>query len=63
MGQIATFIDSLHLTYDEVVYKIPYRNLVIMQRDKMRAVYNSEVMQEVTEEEFFKGKGMKFSKE
>lgn len=34
-----------------------------MQRDKMRAVYGSDVMQEVSEEEFFKGKGVKFSKE
>ena len=34
MGQIASFIDSLHLTYDEVVYKIPYRNLLVMQKDR-----------------------------
>ena len=34
LGQIASFIDNLHLTYDEVVDKIPYRNLIIMQRDK-----------------------------
>lgn len=32
LGQIASFMDSLHLSYDEVVYKIPYRNLIIMQK-------------------------------
>lgn len=40
LGQVATFIDSLHLTYEEVFEKIPYRNLVIMQKDKMRVAYN-----------------------
>lgn len=43
LGQIATFMDNLHLSYDEVVYKIPYRNLVIMQRDKIRVVYGEKV--------------------
>lgn len=38
MGQIASFMDSLHLTYDEVVNKIPYRNLIIMQMDKQHEV-------------------------
>ena len=55
MGQIATFMDSLHLTYEEVVSKIPYRNLVIMQKDKLRVCYGDK-MEEVTDEEFFKGK-------
>lgn len=54
MGQIATFMESLHLTYREVVHEIPYRNLVIMSKDKQRVVYDGEVMQEVTEEEFFR---------
>lgn len=54
MGQIATFMESLHLTYHEVVHEIPYRNLVIMNKDKQHTVYDSEVMQEVTEEEFFR---------
>lgn len=43
MGQIATFMEALHLTYDEVVYKIPYRNLVIMQRDKLHVCYGTKV--------------------
>lgn len=43
MGQIATFMEALHLTYDEVVYKIPYRNLVIMQKDKLHVCYGTKV--------------------
>lgn len=54
MGQIATFMESLHLTYREVVHEIPYRSLVIMHKDKQHTVYDGEVMQEVTEEEFFR---------
>ena len=48
-------MDTLHLSYNEVVNEIPYRNLVIMQKDKAH-VATGEVMQEVSEEEFFKGK-------
>ncbi len=35
LGQIATLVETLHLSYEEVVYKIPYRNLLIMQKDKL----------------------------
>jgi len=56
LGQIATFMEVLHLSYDEVVFKIPYRNLIIMQKDKLHTAYG-EVMEEVSEEEFFKRKG------
>lgn len=35
MGQIATLMENLHLSYKEVVYELPYRNLLIMQRDKL----------------------------
>lgn len=38
LGQVASFMDTLHLTYDEVVYKIPYRNLLLMQKDKLHVV-------------------------
>lgn len=48
-------MENLHLSYHEVVYEIPYRNLVIMQKDKLHIVYG-EVMEEVSEEEYFKGK-------
>ena len=50
LGQIATFMDSLHLTYDEVLNKIPYRNLLIMSRDKMRVAYG-DVYREMTADE------------
>ena len=58
MGQIASFMENLHLTYNEVLDGIPYRNLVIMQKDKQR-ITSGDVMQEVSDDEFFKGK-MKF---
>lgn len=43
LGQVASFMDTLHLTYDEVVYKIPYRNLLLMQKDKLHVVYGTKV--------------------
>ena len=43
LGQVASFMDTLHLTYDEVVYKIPYRNLLLMQKDKLHVVYGIKV--------------------
>ena len=58
LGQIASFMDSLHLSYDEVVCKIPYRNLIIMQKDKLHAVYDG-VLKEVSDKDFF-GENMKF---
>lgn len=50
-------MENLHLSYDEVVYKIPYRNLVIMQKDKLHTVYG-DVMKEVSDDEYFKLKGI-----
>lgn len=55
LGQIATFMEVLHLSYNEVVNEIPYRNLLIMQKDKLHTVYG-EVRREVSEDEFFKGR-------
>ena len=49
-GQIATFMESLHLTYDEVFEKIPYRNLLLMSKDKLH-VTTGEVYHEMSEEE------------
>jgi len=43
------------LTYKEVFEVIPYRNLIIMQKDKLHPVYG-EKMEEVSEEEYFKNK-------
>lgn len=36
-------MENLHLSYEEVVYKIPYRNLVIMQKDKLHCVYGTKI--------------------
>ena len=52
-------MDTLHLSYNEVLRVIPYRNLIIMQRDIMHETTN-DVLKEVSEEEFFNGK-VKFS--
>lgn len=52
-------MDVLHLTYEEVLYKIPYRNLIIMQKDKQHSVPSDQVKREVSEEEFFKMMGRK----
>lgn len=49
-------MEILHLSYDEVVYKIPYRNMIIMQKDKLHMA-SGDVMEEISEEEFFKRKG------
>ena len=43
LGQIASFMENLNLTYNEVVEKIPYRNLVIMQRDKQHVASGEKV--------------------
>lgn len=56
LGQIATIMENLHMTYREVTETIPYRTLIIMQKDKLSVVYDGEVMKEVSEEEFFKNK-------
>lgn len=44
MGQVATIIENLHLSYDEVVNKIPYKTLMIMQKDKVQAVTGDMVI-------------------
>ena len=38
LGQIASFMESLKLPYEDVVYRIPYRNLLLMQKDILHAV-------------------------
>lgn len=55
LGQIASFMENLHLTYKEVLDVIPYRNLLIMQKDKLNPV-NGKVLEEVSDEEFFNSK-------
>lgn len=60
LGQIATFQEALNLTYHEVLDEIPYRNLIIMQKDKLRPLYNSEKMVEMSDEDFFREQGQTF---
>lgn len=36
-------MENLHLTYHEVVDEIPYRNLVVMQRDKLHIAAGQKV--------------------
>lgn len=38
LGQIATFMETLKLSYEDVVYKIPYRNLLLMQKDVLHVL-------------------------
>ena len=47
------------MSYDEVVNVIPYRNLIIMQKDKLR-VCHGDKMVEVSEEDFIKEGKIKF---
>ena len=48
-------LENLHLTYTEVMEVIPYRNLVIMQKDKLHTA-SGEVMKEVSDAEMFKNR-------
>nr|DAI70930.1 MAG TPA: hypothetical protein [Caudoviricetes sp.] len=36
-------VDTLHLSYTEVFEVIPYRNLLMMQRDKLHTVSGQKV--------------------
>lgn len=48
-------MENLHLTYTEVLETVPYRNLVIMQKDKLHNVHG-DVLREVSDDEYFNGK-------
>lgn len=50
-------MDELKLSYDDVVNKIPYRNLVWMMKDKLKVAYG-DVNYEVSTAEFKRLKGM-----
>jgi len=58
LGQIATFMENLHLSYAEVVDVFPYRYMLLMAKDKQHVAYG-EVWEEVDEAEFFKRTGRK----
>lgn len=45
LGQVATFMESLGLSYEDVVYKIPYRNLLIMQKDILHSVTDDLIVE------------------
>lgn len=45
-------MDGLNLSYGEVWDGIPYRNLLLMQKDKLRPVYDGDVMHEMDEAEY-----------
>lgn len=51
-GQIASFMDSLHLSYKEVFELIPYRNLVMMQSDKQREATGDIIRRKSSDELF-----------
>ena len=55
-GQIASFMEALHLSYDEVFKKIPYCNLLIMQADKLRVSSSEEEREELSGKELLKRK-------
>ncbi len=57
LGQVATFMENLHLSYAEVTEGFSYRQLLIMAKDKQHVAYG-EVYEEVDEAEFFKKKGL-----
>lgn len=56
LGQISSFIETLHLSYDEILYKIPYRNLVIMQKDKLYTVCGGTKVQRASGKDVMKRK-------
>lgn len=60
VGQIASFMENLRLSYHEVVYEFPYRTLLLMSKDKARVAIG-DVYHETTDEEYFKNKGIKFN--
>lgn len=45
LGQVATFMERLHVSYREAVYEIPYRNLLIMQTDKLHEVFGDVIIE------------------
>lgn len=48
LGQVATMMENLHLTWDEVVNRIPYKTLLIMQKDKVQVVTGDDVVVRTT---------------
>ena len=42
-GHIASIMENLHLSYTEVYEVIPYQNLLMMQKDKLRVCYGEKI--------------------
>lgn len=57
IGQIATFMEVLHLSFDEVFEKIPYSMLLIMQKDKLHEV-TGDIVQYKSARDMARGKNM-----
>lgn len=58
MGQIATFIEGLHLSYEDVFSRIPYRQLQLMSVDKLRAEDERDEKGETIKRKVISGKDM-----
>lgn len=54
LGQVATLMENLHMTYDEVVCKIPYKTLLIMQKDKVQCVDSENIVIKTSGKAFMK---------
>lgn len=54
-------MDNLKLSYNDVVNVFPYRTLLLMSKDKAR-IATGKVYHEVTDEEYFKSKGINLLK-
>jgi hypothetical protein len=44
-------METLHVSYSEAFEVIPYRNLLMMQRDKLRAVYGGHKVKRISGKE------------
>lgn len=54
LGLTATLMEDLHLSYDEVVNKIPYKTLLIMRKDKVQCVNSDEIVVKMSGRAFMK---------
>lgn len=52
LGQMATLIETLHLSYEDVFERIPYKTLLIMQKDRAQCVNTDEIVVRMTGRDF-----------
>lgn len=55
-GQISTFVRDTGLSYQQVVYEVPYRHLVMMQKDILHEA-TGDIIIEVSGRDFMKRRG------